>query len=167
MANNLGKDFETIVKKGFEKINGCSIDRVHDQTTGFKGSANICDFTVYKYPFFMYLECKTTHEKSLRLENISRNQWNGLLNKSRYSGVICGVLVWFIALDETVFIPINTLDEARANGVKSINIRYMEEKHLKFYYVGGKKKRVFFNYDFKDLLTRLFMDKVGEMNDRI
>lgn len=44
MAENRGKAFENIIKQAFEKVDGVSIDRLHDQMTGYKvTSANICD----------------------------------------------------------------------------------------------------------------------------
>lgn len=43
MSTNRGKQFENVVRQAFEKVPGVSIDRLHDQTTGFKGSQNICD----------------------------------------------------------------------------------------------------------------------------
>lgn len=43
MAVNRGKQFEDVVREALEKVPGVSIDRLHDQTTGWKGSTNICD----------------------------------------------------------------------------------------------------------------------------
>lgn len=43
MPRNRGKDFESVIRKSFEKVSGVSIDRLHDQTNGFRGSQNICD----------------------------------------------------------------------------------------------------------------------------
>lgn len=43
MPQNKGKKFEEYIRKSFEKIPGVSIDRLHDQTNGFRGSQNICD----------------------------------------------------------------------------------------------------------------------------
>lgn len=43
MSINRGKDFENVIRQAFEKVPDVSIDRLHDQTTGFKGSQNICD----------------------------------------------------------------------------------------------------------------------------
>lgn len=43
MPPNYGKEFEGVVRKAFEQVPNVSIDRLHDQTTGFKGSSNICD----------------------------------------------------------------------------------------------------------------------------
>ena len=61
MAVNRGKQFEDVVREAFEKVEGVSIDRLHDQTNGFRGSQNICDFIVYKYPHQYYIECKSVH----------------------------------------------------------------------------------------------------------
>lgn len=43
MSQNRGKQFENVIRKAFEKVPNVSVDRLHDQTNGFKGSQNICD----------------------------------------------------------------------------------------------------------------------------
>lgn len=43
MPPNYGKQFEQVVREAFEKVPNVSIDRLHDQTTGWKGSTNMCD----------------------------------------------------------------------------------------------------------------------------
>ena len=43
MGGNRGKKFEEVIRESFEKVPNVSIDRLHDQTNGFKGSQNICD----------------------------------------------------------------------------------------------------------------------------
>lgn len=43
MAVNLGKKFEDVIRESFEKVPDVSIDRLHDQTTHYLGSSNICD----------------------------------------------------------------------------------------------------------------------------
>ena len=84
MANiNRGKQFENVIKESFQKVSNVSIDRLHDQTTGFANSANICDFIVYKEPYEYYIECKSVHGNTLPFSNISDTQWNGLLEKSK------------------------------------------------------------------------------------
>ena len=40
---NRGKRFESVIKESFERVDGVSIDRLHDQTNGFVGSSNISD----------------------------------------------------------------------------------------------------------------------------
>ena len=94
MSVNRGKDFENVIKRSFEKVEGVSIDRLHDQTTGFKGSRNICDFIVYKEPYEYYIECKSVHGNTLPFSNITDNQWTGMLEKSRIEGVFAGLICW-------------------------------------------------------------------------
>lgn len=148
MAVNRGKDFENVIRKAFEKVEGVSIDRLHDQMTGYKvTSANICDFIVYKKPYQYYIECKSVHGNTLPFSNITTNQWNGLLEKSKIEGVYAGIICWWIDLDETWFIPIDVLEDAKqVMKAKSINLKH---PHMQGYWkpIYGKKKRVFWDYD--------------------
>lgn len=154
MAQNRGKQFETVIKEAFEKLDGVSIDRLHDQTTGFIGSSNMCDFIVYREPNEIYLECKSCHGNTLPLSNITDTQWNGLLKKSRIEGVIAGVIVWFIDHDRTIFIPIQHLQDCKERGGKSIQVKYIDcdEKVVEIF---GRKKRVFFEYDLQSFLDEV------------
>ena len=97
MSVNRGKQFESVVRSAFEKVPNVSIDRLHDQTTRFKGSQNICDFIVYKEPYEYYFECKSVHGASLPFSNITETQWNGLLEKSKIEGVFAGV-IWLLSI---------------------------------------------------------------------
>jgi len=152
---NRGKQFEGVIKEAFEKIPGISIDRLHDQMSGYTGSFNICDFIVYKYPNQFYIECKSVHGNTLPFSNITDRQWQGLLEKSKIHGVIAGVICWWIDKDVTAFISIQELEECRRNGYKSI--RY---NHEPFYingivHIPGKKKRVFFDYFIGGILNEI------------
>ena len=155
MAENRGKAFENIIKQAFEKVPGVSIDRLHDQMTGYKvTSANICDFIVYKKPCEYYIECKSVHGNTLPFSNITANQWNGMLEKSKIDGVFAGVICWWIDKDVTKFIPIKALQWNKENDYKSI--RY-DHNGTSFIEIKGKKKRVFWDYDmttfFKEVST--------------
>ena len=162
MGNNLGKEFEQVIKKSFEKVNGVSIDRLHDQTTRYKGSQNIADFIVYKEPYEYYIECKSVHGNTLPFSNITDTQWNGLLEKSKTKGVFAGVICWWTQKDTTLFIPIQILEAERLEGKKSIRFDY-ENQFLGYYPSGeleietikilGKKKRVFFEYWMEEFFT--------------
>ena len=137
MPINRGKDFERRIKEAFEKVPEVSIDRIHDQTTKFKGSTNICDFIVYKKPYEYYIECKSVHGNTLPFSNITETQWKG------------------IDLDETWFIPIWVLEDAKTvMNAKSINLKH---PYMIAYWtrVMGKKKRVFFDYDMSNFLKRM------------
>lgn len=152
MAENRGKKFERVVRESFEKIEDVSVDRLHDQTTKFKGSQNICDFIVYKKPYEYYIECKSVHGNTLPFSNITDTQWKGLLEKSEIEGVVAGIICWWIDLDETWFIPIWIFEDAKnVEKAKSINLKH---PYMQAYWtqISGKKKRVFFDYDMNSFL---------------
>lgn len=154
MPPNYGKQFEQIVRKAFEKVPNVSIDRLHDQTTGWKGSTNICDFIVYREPYEYYFECKSVHEASLPFSNITETQWNGLLQKSQIEGVFAGVICWFVDKDITLFIPIQILNQLKKTGNKSV--RYDINEYIgNVIEIKGKKKRVFFSYDMEKFLDEI------------
>ena len=155
---NYGKEFENLVKQGFSKIPNVSIDRLHDQMTGYLGSKNICDFIVYKKPYEIYIECKSTRGNTLTFANITENQWTGLLEKSKLKGVKAGVLIWFIDRDVTMFAPIQFLQYMKESGLKSIKPDPFVLPPYKVIYIEGKKKRVFYDYDFTN-----FLEEVAEL----
>ena len=160
MVENRGKKFEQVIREAFEKVPNVSIDRLHDQTNGFKGSQNICDFIVYKEPYEYYIECKSVHGNTLPLSNITETQWNGLLEKSQIEGVFAGVICWWIDKDVTLFLPIKFLCYHKQCGYKSVNILHdvdnlVFNKHWNIIEIKGKKKRVFFDYDMKEFFMEM------------
>lgn len=182
MAVNRGKQFEDVVQECFEKTPNVSVDRLHDQTTGYVGSSNVCDFIVYRKPRIYYIECKSVHGNTLSIHsvpklnkrgklqgfygNISDKQWEGLLEKSKIDGAIAGIMCWWIDHDVTLFIPIGLLADARKFGYKSIRYDFNLSKvimgnDLKVgkcvqpIAVSGMKKRVFFDYDMESFLQEV------------
>ncbi len=151
MSVNRGKQFENVIRKSFECVEGVSIDRLNDNTAGFKGVAGICDFIVYREPYEYYFECKSVHGNTLPFSNITETQWNGLLEKSQIEGVFAGVICWWINKDVTLFLPIEELELEKQHGWKSV--RYDIEKANGVIEIKGKKKRVFFDYDMEDFLS--------------
>lgn len=160
MTQNRGKQFEDVIRQAFEKIPDISIDRLHDQTNGFKGSQNICDFIVYREPYEYYFECKSVHGASLPFSNITDTQWNGLLEKSKIEGVFAGVICWWVDKDKTMFLPIQILNDLKYNhDYKSYRFDWFHWNGLqKTIEIKGKKKRVFFDYDMEEFLNG-FNDK--------
>lgn len=165
MAQNRGKGFEDIFKKSCENVPGISIDRLHDQTTGYLGSQNICDFIAYRKPLEYYFECKSVHGNTLSIfgndpkhkyGNITNTQWEGLLEKSEIPGVIAGIVCWWVDKDVTAFLPIKMLKDLRDTGYKSVNVNGEWQnyygKRWNWHWVDGKKKRVFFDYNVAKLL---------------
>lgn len=167
MAVNRGKQFESIIEESFDRLEDVSVTRLHDQTMGYLGGQNPCDFIIYHKPYLYAIECKSVHGNTFSIYskpktdkngilhgffgNITDTQWNGLLEMSTVKGVFAGVIVWFIDKDETIFLDINLLKRWRDAGHKSIH-SYPEwldcvEKKTEWCYLTGRKKRVFFEYD--------------------
>lgn len=151
MSQNRGKQFEEVIKKSFEKIPNVSIDRLHDQTTGYLGSNNICDFIVYKKPYEYYIECKSIHGNTFPFSNITDNQYRGLLEKSKIKGVIAGLMIWWIDRDVTAFVPIQFIEWQKTLERKSLPYGLADavefENWMSCITIPCKKKRVFFDYD--------------------
>lgn len=154
MPQNRGKKFEEIIKQSFQKVPDTYVLRLPDQTNGFLGSTNPCDFIVYHYPYQYLIECKSIHGNTFPLNNVTKNQREGLLSASNVNGVIAGILIWWIDADVTKFIPIQIFEDERQHGVKSIRfdkdlgVGYQTEyQFLPVLDLRGKKRRVFFNYD--------------------
>lgn len=155
MGVNRGKQFEDQIKAGFNAIPNLIIERLPDPQNGYKGVRNICDFYVYRFPFLMFLECKSCHGNRLPFSNITENQWNGLLEKSEYPGVIAGYMVWYIDHDMTVFIPATVLKKLKDSGCKSIGYNDEIISSNDCILVPGKKKRILFDYDMASFLFTL------------
>ena len=160
MSVNRGKQFEQVIHRAFDKLPNVSIDRLHDQTTGFLGSTNICDFVVYREPYEYYFECKSVHGNILPFTNITGNQWQGLLQKSQITGVYAGVICWWVDKDITRFIPIQVLQMLKEEGKKSLNCYWdscVDIYNTRYYIteIKGKKKRVFFEYDMEGFLNEI------------
>ena len=149
-----GKDFEGIVRLAFEKVPDTEVVRFPDQMSGFYGSKNPCDFLVYHKPVLYAIECKATNKPSLPFANISEYQWSELLKMSKISGVVAGIMCWFVNADITLFIPIQFLETLKQNGAKSI--RY-DADDLAIIQIPGVKKRVFWTYDMSVLFQSIPM----------
>lgn len=164
MSENRGKKFEAVVRSCFERLPDVSIDRLHDQTNGYAGSSNICDFIVYRKPYEYYIECKSVHGNTLSIHsndpkkkygNITNKQWEGLLEKSKIQGVTAGIICWWVDKNVTAFIPIQALQERRDAGKKSIRYDDGVYTGMEFYPIAGYKKRVFFDYDMEGFLNEV------------
>lgn len=161
MSVNRGKDFEKTIRECFEAVPNTSVDRLHDQTNGFAGSVNVCDFIVYHRPFIYYLECKSVHGNTLPFSNITKNQWHGLLEKSKIDGVVAGIMCWWIDKDVTRFITIRELEWCKQHNMKSISYEYTPKYIDDVIDIEGKKKRVFFEYDMENFfkVTKLAYER--------
>ena len=135
MGNDgLGKKAEKKIKEWLDHPElGYSFDRLPDQMTGFYGSKNICDFTLYKYPLFFYIESKATWQPRFDLDMISENQMTKLLEKSFIEGIWSIVIVLFATEKRAFIFNIQDLHWMLENGPKSLNISKI--KHWPIPYV--------------------------------
>ena len=165
---NRGKDFEAQVQAGFERLYGVSVDRLPDPMAGYAGVRNICDFIVYKQPTQYYLECKSCYGNTMSIHsnnpkqpygNITKNQWEGLLEKSKIPGVRAGIFVWFIDHDVTYWLDIRLLQAWRDAGHKSIpcHPEWALEPYAQrlWEHLPGTKRRVLFDYDCATFLKEM------------
>ena len=155
MAVNRGKKFEYVIREAFERVPGVSLDRLNDNTAGFKGIAGICDFIVYKEPYEYYIECKSVHGNRLPFSNITDTQWKGLMEKSQIEGVFAGIICWFVDKDVTKYIPIGVLQRMKDLNDKSIRYDFYHRFNNidRIIEIKGKKKRVFFDYNMEDFFN--------------
>lgn len=155
MGVSRGKQFEKQIREALEKYpTQISVDRFADPMAGYAGIRNICDFTVYQMPFKYYFECKSIHGNTLSFGgSITKDQWDGLYQKSKITGVYAGVIVWFIDHDLTVYVPIQELVRLKNKGCKSLNANQLAE--VNHFAIPAKKKRILFEYDMKKLLDYL------------
>lgn len=156
---NRGKDFESEIRKCLENLPNVSFDRLPDPMAGYSGIRNICDFSMYNYPYMFFLECKSLYGNTLNYaSSITQNQWEGLFEKSKIYGCIAGICIWYIDYDLTVFVKIQDLWEHRKAGNKSLNISDItSENSVKHFIIDGVKKRVRFNYFGESFLKKLHL----------
>lgn len=156
-----GKAFEVVIQDSFAKVPDISVTRLKDDTFGYKGSKNPCDFIVYHKPYLYAIECKSVaHGNTLPFTNITDGQWDGLAEMSKVKGVFAGIICWWVDNDATKFIPIQMLVAMRDEGKKSIRFdcdMYMDKNNHMHNAVElqGYKKRVFFDYDMQTLLNEM------------
>ena len=144
MAVNRGKAFEHIIREAFENETDVVVYRIPDQMSGMYGSKNPCDMFVYAVPTLFALELKSVHGNTLPFTNISEYQWQQMLKMSKVTGVVAGVICWYVDRDRTIFIPIQFLEMLKQNGAKSIRFD-ADDIHISD--IVGKKKKVFWEYD--------------------
>ena len=142
MANR-GKEFEKRIKEALDNVDGLYVQRLYDAQMS---SDYPSDFIAYKYPNLYLIECKS-HLGRFPLSCISENQWRYMTSLSRLEGINAYVIVWFVDYDVTRLFNIAYLKQCKDIGVKSIKYNDENGKVVK-----AKKKRTYFEYDFKGVL---------------
>lgn len=145
MGKNRGKQFEDVIKKSFEKVDNCYIQRLYDPGFGYSGIRNFSDFFVFYQGNLIFIECKSVEGNTLNFSRITENQFDGLKSVSKRKNIAAGILVWFKDKDFTCFIPIKELIKAKEIGLKSISFSSID--NLYHILLNGEKKRILFDYD--------------------
>lgn len=132
--NSIGKKAEEKIRKWLDKPEeGYCFDRIPDQLTGFYGSKNICDFTLFKAPYMYYIESKATWSDNFPFSMISEYQYDNLLKKSKIENVHGIIIVLFATAQRAVIIDINEIDKLMKSGKKSINIKKIDKWTIKYH----------------------------------
>lgn len=155
MGKNRGKQFEELVKKAFQKVDSCYIQRLYDPGFGYSGVKNFADFFVFYSPYLIFIECKSVDGGTLNFSRITDNQFKGLEEVSNKENIVAGVLIWFKDKDFTCFVPIKELVKAKQRGLKSISFAAID--NLYHIPLNGEKKRVLFDYN-----AALFLDVIKD-----
>lgn len=165
MKISRGKQFEEEFKKAMSLIPNISIDRLPDPCAGYAGIRNICDFIVYQFPVQFYFECKAVSGNTLNFNGmVTKDQWDGLYEKSLIRGVCAGLVVWYIDHDITVFVPIQPIKQKRDFGMKSLNVKDIISGEIPHTALPGRKKKILFEYagsKFLNDLSKIVMEQIN------
>ena len=122
--DGLGKKAEAKIEEWLDRPEeGYCFDRIPDQQTGFYGSKNICDFTLFKSPYMYYLESKATWNDRFDFSMITEYQHDNLLKKSEIANVFGLIIVLFASYKRAFVIDIREIKRLEDTGVKSLNIK--------------------------------------------
>lgn len=124
-------DTTNLGKKGEEKFRewlthpeeGFWCYRIPDQQTGFWGSANPCDFFVYREPHLYYAECKSTYEDRFDFSMLSDTQHDEMLKAAKIKGITSYVVVLFASYQRAFLINILDIEKMEKQRKKSLNIK--------------------------------------------
>ena len=98
----------------------------------------------------MYLECKSHLGNTWNWSYFT--QYEKLLAKKDVKGAIAGVVLWMVDHDKVVFLPIQEVEKMKADGLKSFNIKMLEEKSYNILQIPSTKKRTFLDSDYSVLM---------------
>lgn len=131
--DDLGKKAEIKIREWLDRPeDGYCFDRQKDQMTGFYGSKNICDFTLFKSPNMYYIESKATYNDRFDFCMISQYQSDNLFLKSQINNVYGLVIVLFATYKRAFILDIRDIKEAVDHDIKSINIKKIDKWTIRY-----------------------------------
>ena len=162
--DELGKKAEKKIKEWLDHPElGYCFDRIPDQMTGFFGSTNICDFTLFKYPSFFYIESKASYNDNIPFSYITDNQMDKMLEKSNIEGVYSVVIFLYASYQRAFMFQISDIKKLlNSGGPKSLNIK-KENKwpipHVEIPTIPNKRKELL---DYTGKIEDLLLDLVRQ-----
>lgn len=131
--DGLGKKAEAKIEEWLDRPQeGYCFDRIPDQMTGFYGSKNICDFTLFKSPYMYYIESKATWNDRFDFSMITEYQHDNLLKKSEIANVFGLIIVLFASYKRAFVLDIREIKRLEDTGVKSLNIKKLAKWQCKW-----------------------------------
>lgn len=149
MATSLGKKFEDKVKEDWERTFPTSFFiRLPDQQSRYFGqSSNICDYIGFVNKKLFLIECKETKETTFNFSAKLR-QYDKLLEQKDKDDTYPGVLLWFSNFDVVVWLNICEIEKMINDGLKSFNIKMVDDCNYNIYKIPATKMRTFMKCDF-------------------
>lgn len=163
--SNLGKKFEEKVKEDWERIFPKTFfTRLPDQQSRYFGqSGNICDYIGFVNCKLFLMECKETKEttfnfkSNLGVGNVektkSKSQYERLLEHKDDENTYPGVLLWFSSFDKVVWLNIGEIERMVNDGLKSFNVKMIDNCNYNVYTIPATKLRTFMRCDFEIFRT--------------
>lgn len=147
---NYGKQFENKFRQDWHNsFPGTFLLRLNDQVSGYKyTSANLCDFIAYVDGKLFLLECKSHAGASLPFSSVS--QYDRLKQFVGILGIRVGIILWLYEKDKCLYVPIKTVTKLLSKNEQSVGIRHLGKEEI--IDIPSKKKRVFLDSDYKQLL---------------
>lgn len=156
----LGKKAEAKIKTWLDRPEfGYCFDRIPDQLSGFYGSSNICDFTLFKYPSFFYIESKASYNENIPFSYISDNQMDKMLEKSNIEGVYSIVIFLYASQQRAFMFQIPDIKKLiDSGGPKSLNIKKEPRwliPHVEIPTIPSRKELLDYTGEIDELLLKL------------
>ena len=121
---------------------------------GYKSVANVGDFICYKYPNLFVIDCKSIQGNTLPFSDL--RQFDKMVTYKGITGVHLGFIVWFVDHDRVLWIPVQTMEKIKNEGLKSFNIRKMTDPADYFFLeIPSYKMRSFMKSDYSYLAAYL------------
>ena len=166
----IGKIFENQFKKSVPDY--ALLYRLPDSAQSFGSnnklrfsSKNPFDFLLWdsKKHILYALEAKTVGGKSISFERsknehgeIHFHQIKGLMDWSKYHGIVCGFVIEFRKIEKTIFLNINDFNNLISIiSKKSFNLDDLDQNNIPYTVISQQKLRTRYTYDIDGFLSSM------------